>query len=109
MILMQRLVKVDGKVRTDTTYPAGFMDVIELEKTNEHFRCDMLASAATSGSCAASTDSAQGKQRILCCGQGSRQQCRDTGPSSHCDFSSSMVHASFGIVRTMLDSSAALQ
>lgn len=24
-ILMQRLVKVDGKVRTDTTYPAGFM------------------------------------------------------------------------------------
>lgn len=38
MILMQRLVKVDGKVRTDTTYPAGFMDVIELEKTNEHFR-----------------------------------------------------------------------
>eukprot|EP00882_Tetradesmus_deserticola_P033191 GHRQ01037891.1.p2 GENE.GHRQ01037891.1~~GHRQ01037891.1.p2 ORF type:complete len:201 (-),score=92.04 GHRQ01037891.1:217-819(-) len=38
MILMQRLVKVDGKVRTDTTYPAGFMDVIELAKTNEHFR-----------------------------------------------------------------------
>ena len=38
MILMQRLVRVDGKVRTDTTYPAGFMDVIELEKTNEHFR-----------------------------------------------------------------------
>jgi small subunit ribosomal protein S4e len=25
--MMQRLVKVDGKVRTDTTYPAGFMDV----------------------------------------------------------------------------------
>jgi small subunit ribosomal protein S4e len=24
-ILMQRLVKVDGKVRTDSTYPAGFM------------------------------------------------------------------------------------
>lgn len=24
-ILMQRLVKVDGKVRTDETYPAGFM------------------------------------------------------------------------------------
>ena len=24
-ILMQRLVKVDGKVRTDLTYPAGFM------------------------------------------------------------------------------------
>ena len=25
MICMQRLVKVDGKVRTDSTYPAGFM------------------------------------------------------------------------------------
>ncbi|KAJ6157530.1 hypothetical protein N7470_005122 [Penicillium chermesinum] len=37
-IMMQRLVKVDGKVRTDTTYPAGFMDVISLEKTGEHFR-----------------------------------------------------------------------
>ncbi|KAI9662162.1 MAG: 40S ribosomal protein S4 [Alyxoria varia] len=37
-ILMQRLVKVDGKVRTDHTYPAGFMDVISIEKTNEHFR-----------------------------------------------------------------------
>jgi small subunit ribosomal protein S4e len=37
-ILMQRLVKVDGKVRTDATYPAGFMDVIEIPKTNEHFR-----------------------------------------------------------------------
>ena len=37
-ILMQRLVKVDGKVRTDTTYPAGFMDVIQIEKTEEHFR-----------------------------------------------------------------------
>lgn len=39
MILMQRLVKVDGKYRTDTTYPAGFMDVITLEKTDDHFRC----------------------------------------------------------------------
>ncbi|KAL3146411.1 40S ribosomal protein S4 [Trebouxia sp. C0010 RCD-2024] len=37
-ILMQRLVKVDGKIRTDPTYPAGFMDVIEIEKTNEAFR-----------------------------------------------------------------------
>lgn len=38
MILMQRVVKVDGKVRTDQTYPAGFMDVITIERTNEHFR-----------------------------------------------------------------------
>ena len=37
-ILMQRLVKVDGKVRTDCTYPAGFMDVIEIDRTDEHFR-----------------------------------------------------------------------
>jgi len=37
-IVMQRLIKVDGKVRTDTTYPAGFMDVISIEKTNERFR-----------------------------------------------------------------------
>ena len=35
---MQRLIKVDGKVRTDTTYPAGFMDVISIEKTGENFR-----------------------------------------------------------------------
>ena len=37
-ILMQRLVKVDGKVRTDMTYPAGFMDVITIDKTGENFR-----------------------------------------------------------------------
>jgi small subunit ribosomal protein S4e len=37
-IVMQRHIKVDGKVRTDPTYPAGFMDVITIEKTNEHFR-----------------------------------------------------------------------
>ncbi|KAF4689453.1 40S ribosomal protein S4, X isoform [Perkinsus olseni] len=38
MIVMQRLIKVDGKVRTDMTYPAGFMDVITIEKTKENFR-----------------------------------------------------------------------
>ncbi|KAG0237963.1 40S ribosomal protein S4 [Actinomortierella wolfii] len=37
-ILMQRLIKVDGKVRTDSTYPAGFMDTISIEKTGENFR-----------------------------------------------------------------------
>ncbi|KJE89592.1 40S ribosomal protein S4 [Capsaspora owczarzaki ATCC 30864] len=37
-ILAQRLVKVDGRVRTDITYPAGFMDVISIEKSNEVFR-----------------------------------------------------------------------
>jgi len=38
MIVMQRLIKVDGKVRTDMFYPAGFMDVVEIEKTRESFR-----------------------------------------------------------------------
>jgi len=37
-ILMQRLVKVDGKIRTDSTYPSGFMDVITIDKTSENFR-----------------------------------------------------------------------
>jgi len=32
------MIKIDGKVRTDTTFPAGFMDVVTLEKTNENFR-----------------------------------------------------------------------
>jgi len=38
MVLKQRLLKVDGKVRTDPKYPAGFMDVITLEKTSDKFR-----------------------------------------------------------------------
>ncbi|KAG5683884.1 30S ribosomal protein S4e [Polypedilum vanderplanki] len=37
-IVMQRHIKVDGKVRTDINYPAGFMDVITIEKTGEFFR-----------------------------------------------------------------------
>merc|ERR1712191_24469 len=37
-IVMQRLIKVDGKVRTDPNYPAGFMDVITIDKTGEYFR-----------------------------------------------------------------------
>jgi len=38
MIVMQRLIKVDGKVRTDMFFPTGFMDVIDIEKTKEQFR-----------------------------------------------------------------------
>lgn len=38
MIMLQRLIKVDGKVRTDMSYPAGFMDVVQIEKTKENFR-----------------------------------------------------------------------
>jgi len=38
LIVAQRLIKVDGKVRTDNTYPTGFQDVISIEKSGEHFR-----------------------------------------------------------------------
>lgn len=38
MIVMQRLIKVDGKVRMDMFYPAGVMDVVQIEKTKENFR-----------------------------------------------------------------------
>jgi len=38
MILMQRLITVDAKVRTDLKYPVGFMDVIQVNATNESFR-----------------------------------------------------------------------
>lgn len=54
-ICKQRLIQIDGRVRTDFLFPAGFMgkslllfsfsmtyvfhlDVITIEKTNEHFR-----------------------------------------------------------------------
>jgi len=37
-ILMQRLIKVDGVVRTEPRYPSGYMDVISIEKTGEDFR-----------------------------------------------------------------------
>lgn len=37
-ISKDRLVKVDGRIRTDMNFPAGIMDVITLEKTNETFR-----------------------------------------------------------------------
>jgi len=37
-ICMERCVKVDGKVRTDHNFPAGFMDVVELEKTGDRMR-----------------------------------------------------------------------
>jgi len=38
MIVMRRSIEVDGKIRTDTNYPAGFQDVISIPKTDEHFR-----------------------------------------------------------------------
>jgi small subunit ribosomal protein S4e len=38
LIVKQRFVKVDDKVRTDYHYPAGFMDVISIPQTNDNFR-----------------------------------------------------------------------
>lgn len=38
MICMEKHVKVDGKIRVDPNYPAGFMDVVEMEKSNDAFR-----------------------------------------------------------------------
>lgn len=38
MICMQRAIKVDGKVRTDPNFPAGFMDVVEIPKSRDQFR-----------------------------------------------------------------------
>lgn len=35
---MEKLVKVDGKIRTDPNFPAGFMDVIEIPKSGDQFR-----------------------------------------------------------------------
>ncbi|KAH0577103.1 Ribosomal protein S4 [Spironucleus salmonicida] len=38
IILNSRSIKVDGKVRTDVGYPAGFMDVIEIGKLKAQYR-----------------------------------------------------------------------
>jgi small subunit ribosomal protein S4e len=37
-ICMEKHVYVDGKVRTDPSYPVGFMDIVELPKANDSFR-----------------------------------------------------------------------
>jgi ribosomal protein S4E len=37
-ICMEKHVKIDGKVRTDPTFPAGFMDVVEIPAANDTFR-----------------------------------------------------------------------
>lgn len=38
MICMQKHIQVDGKVRTDPNFPAGFMDVVEIPKAADSFR-----------------------------------------------------------------------
>jgi len=37
-ICMSKHVKVDGKVRTDPCYPAGFMDVVSMDASGDQFR-----------------------------------------------------------------------
>jgi len=37
-IMKQRLVKIDGKTRTDKKFPTGFQDVVQIDKTGENFR-----------------------------------------------------------------------
>jgi len=37
-ICMKRLVKVDGRTRTDMNFPAGFMDVVSMDKSGDVFR-----------------------------------------------------------------------
>ena len=32
------LIKIDGKIRRDPKFPLGIMDVVTIERTNEHFR-----------------------------------------------------------------------
>lgn len=32
------MIKVDGKVRRNPRYPLGQMDVVSIDKTNQHFR-----------------------------------------------------------------------
>jgi len=38
LIAAQRHIQVDAKVRTDTRFPIGFMDVVSIPKTGENFR-----------------------------------------------------------------------
>jgi len=38
MVVMRRHVQVDKRIRTDMNFPTGFMDVIEIAKTNDRFR-----------------------------------------------------------------------
>jgi len=38
MVAARRLIRVDGKVRSDINYPCGFMDVVSIDKSNEQYR-----------------------------------------------------------------------
>jgi len=38
IICQKRLIRIDGKVRTDMNYPIGIMDVVSIDNTDERFR-----------------------------------------------------------------------
>lgn len=38
MIVRQKMVNIDSRPRTDTKYPAGFMDVVEIPRSGDRFR-----------------------------------------------------------------------
>jgi len=38
MICQRRLIRVDGKIRTDMNFPVGIMDVVSMDNTDERFR-----------------------------------------------------------------------
>jgi len=38
MVIRNKHILVDGKARTDEGYPAGFMDVLSVPKTNKNYR-----------------------------------------------------------------------
>jgi small subunit ribosomal protein S4e len=38
IVCARRLIRVDGKVRSDINYPCGFMDVVSVDKSNERYR-----------------------------------------------------------------------
>merc|ERR1719218_278568 len=42
-IAMSKLVKVDGKVRTDVNFPTGFQDVVELKNLVINSVCFMMS------------------------------------------------------------------
>lgn len=40
-LFLSNISQVDGKVRTDPKFPAGFMDVIQIKKTGDKFRSEI--------------------------------------------------------------------
>lgn len=47
MIVMQRLIEVDSKVRSDMFFPAGSMDAVQIENTNRTSTCSTFLRVAS--------------------------------------------------------------